>query len=200
MADTNIINQANELTQKSHYSMNTLNISFTYDFAVNTADLNWNDILFAINQGFLNHYAAVENARCILEGDNYTQAVLDLACLLPEEIICPHAIHPYIDDLAEMVDSNEKEKTQDKMLFVLLKWVYEGNVKLNDPYFNDILNIAELIWDDFNFTETIAHFAAWRNPPSFVVAPILDSIEKNRARLLTQWKAYLDEEQIIWKK
>jgi hypothetical protein len=97
-----------------------------------------------------------------------------------------------------MVDEAEKTKTKDKIMYILLKWVYEKGAGLNNPYYDDLLNVAEIIWHDFEFPESIIHFAAWLRYPTN--EPDLGSIEKNTARLLNHWRKYLDEQQVRWKK
>ena len=115
--------QVNKLIAANPYSMNTLCISFSYEFAANAATLNWYDILFAIEQGFLDHRSAIKHAQSELECENYPQAVLNLACISSDESVFPHSIHPHIDNLANNVSDVEKEKTRDKIMYILLKWV-----------------------------------------------------------------------------
>jgi hypothetical protein len=43
--------------------MNTLNISFSYKYAIKAASINWYDIFFAIENGFLPYQSAIEK-RC----------------------------------------------------------------------------------------------------------------------------------------
>ena len=200
-ANNKTFDRVSKLITESPYPMNTLRISFPYEFVAKATDLNWYDILFAIEQGFLEYQAAIEHAKIILEGDEYPQAVLDLACIYPDEAVSPNSIHPYIDELADTVDAEEKSKTKDKIMYVLLKWVYEHGVNLNNPFYDDnLLNVAESIWHDFGFPKSIARFASWRNLPASMVEPDLGSVEKNVARLLDHWKQFLDEQESKWKK
>jgi len=187
MGNSKVLDGINKLIAKSHCSMNTLNISFPYEYVANVVDLNWNDVLFAINQGYLSHLSAIEHAQLSLERDDYSQTVLDLACISSEEAAFPHSIHPHIDEMAEMVDEEEKGKTKDKIMFVLLKWVYEQGAGLDDPFYDDILNVAESIWHDFEFAESIIRFASWRNLPTSMIEPNLGSLEKNKAKVCSHY-------------
>jgi len=185
------------ISQNTHY-MNTLRISFPYEYAANVADLNWRDILFAINYGYMHHRAAIKHAQIELERDDYPQAVLDLACVSSDQAIFPHSIHPYIDELVAMVDEEDKGETKYKIMYILLKWVYEHGAGIAPPHFNDILDVAESIYHDFGFPETIISFASWRILP--MREPDLGSVEKNKARILDYWKQFLDSESKKWKK
>lgn len=177
--------------------MNTLRISIPYEYATNVAILNWHDILFAVNHKYFDHRCAIEHARIELENDDYPQEVLDLACICSDDAIFPHAIHPYIDELANMVSEEDKCETKDKIMYILLKLVYEQGAGLDSPYCNDILDVAENVWHDFDFPKSIVNFAAWLRYPSN--EPDLGSIEKNKARLLNYWKQFVDEQQQKWK-
>jgi len=185
------------ITESPHY-MNTLHISFPYEYAANAANLNWSDIFFAITYEYMDYRSAIEHARVQLENDNYPQAVLDLACISSDEATFPHVIHPYIDELVDITGEN-MHNAKDKIMYILLKWVYEQGAGIDNIYFNDILDVAESIYHDFNFPESIASFASWRILPSSMVEPDLGSVEKNKARLLDHWKQFLDEQERRWR-
>jgi len=192
--------QISHLITERPYSMNTLKLSFPYSYAASLVDLNWYDIFLAIKQGYLDHRSAIEHAQLLLECDEYSQTVLDLACIYPEDAIFPHSIDPYISELADTVSEEEKDLSKDKIMYVLLRWVYEHGSGLDDSYYDDPLNVVESIFDDFGFPESIARFASWRNLPISMVEQDLGSVEKNKARLLEYWKQFLDEQQKRWKK
>jgi len=183
--------------KKMEPTKNTLGISFPYEYATNAVNLNWYDILFGINHKYFDHRSAIEHARIELENDIYPQAVLDLACICSDDAVFPHAIHPYIDELANVVSEKEQGEAKDKVMYILLKWVYEHGAGLDNPYCNDILDVAENIWHDFNFPKSIVNFAAWLRYPSD--EPDLGSVEKNKARLLKHWEQFLDNQRQKWK-
>jgi len=192
-----IYDQVNSLINENQRPMNSLAISFPYEYASEAVDLNWCDILFAIDNGYLHHKAAIEHAQVELEEDEYPQAVLDLACIYPEEAVFPHSIHPYIDELANMVEDEKKSKSKDKVMYILLKWVYEHGVDCADPYYDHPFKILTTICDDFGFPESITHFAWYVSEDK--AEPDLGSPEKNRARWLGHWKQFLDEQQKLFK-
>jgi len=184
-------NQINKLVSETACPINTLCISYPYKYAAKAACLNWYDIYFAIENKYLVHQSAIEHAMFELEKSaDYTQAVLDLAVLCPNEAIFPHSIYPFIVELSNTVEDTEKIKAKDKMMYVLLKWVYEHK----DDY-EDIFDVSSIICDDFDFPESITHFA-WRYSP--MKGPDLGSVEKNIERIFDEWKQFLDEQHEKW--
>ena len=69
--------------------MNTLNIVLSYSYISNLVNLNWYDILFAIEENFLPSNAAIEHAIAELENDeNPVKDVVDLIELqVPQNIM-----------------------------------------------------------------------------------------------------------------
>jgi len=185
-----IFDHVNKFIADSPYTMNTLKISFPYEYAMNVAVLNWHDVLFAIDQGFIDHRSAIEHAQIALEGDNYPQAVLDLACIDADEAVFPHSIRPYIDELADIVDEERKLESKDKIMYILLRWVYEHKMDYDSP-----LDISTIICDNFGFPESITYFA-WRFSP--MREPDLGSPEKNIARVFDYWRQFLEEQHEKW--
>lgn len=158
--------------------MNTLNIFLSYSYVSALINLSWNDLLFAVEQGFMSPDAAVEHAIVKLGDKNSEQSVLDLACLEKGE-----SIHPYIDKLASKVSEEDKEETQKKFLYVLLNWIYEHIDNYSDP-----LEAVEIVYADFNYPEIISNFI--RYMPSD--QPTLGSLEENIKQLYINWRNYLD--------
>jgi len=190
-SNNKVYDKVKKMFCENSYQMNTLKISYSYEFASREANLNWYDILFAIKNGYLHHHAAVEHATNELEiKDEYPQEVLDLAILSPEEIVFPHLIHPYIDVLAGMVDETEQLKAKDKIMYILLKWVYENKDSYDDPF-----DVTTHICDDFGFPESITYFA-WKFSP---MRKDFGSVEKNREHIYDNWKQFIDDQQKIWK-
>lgn len=171
------------------YPMNTLNISIPYSYAMDAANLNWCDVLFSINHGFLSYDAAIEHAEYELGKYNpASENILNLAMLSIEKTF-PHSIHPYIDELAAELPDSERRKAKEKIMYVLLKWVYDHRSNYADP-----LGVVEYIYDDFNFPESISDFV--RRLP--MRGENLGSIERNTDRLFNRWERFLDEQKKIW--
>jgi len=191
-----IFDQVNQIIVDDSCTMNTLCISFPYEYASGVINLNWHDIIFAITHGFLDHRAAIEHAQIELGNDDYPQTVLDLACVSRDESIFPHSISPYIDELAAMVDEKRRGQSEERVMYILLKWVYEHGACIDDPYYDDPLNVAESIFHDFGFPDSIIKFAAWRYNPTN--EPDLGSNKKNTARLFDYWNKFLVKQQSLW--
>lgn len=173
------------------YPMNTLNISIPYSYAVQKAELNWYDILFSINNGFLPYDAAIEHAQYELDIYNRaSQNVLNLAVLSLEKTF-PHSIHPYIDELANEVPQQSKEASKSKLLYILLNWIYDHRADYDDP-----LGVVEYIYDDFDFPTSMKDFV--RYLPMHECN--LGSIEQNTNRLYGYWVHFLCEQEKTWKK
>jgi len=175
--------------------MNTLGISFPYEFALQSADLNWHDILLAIENGYLHQEAAIKHAINVLkDSDDYPQAVMDLAILTANEIVYAHSIYPFINDVADMVSNDEKEKSKNKLMYIVLKWVLE-NKDIYDNCFDEIttpdgsLTVVEFIYHNFGFPSEINHFANWQ----IVSCPVahLRSKEQNINSIYLDWKNIL---------
>jgi len=173
-----------EIAVANNFPMNSLGISIPYTYCSESVALNWNDILFAIKNNFLPHQSAIEHAISKLENDDYPQIVLDLACLTQKEAVYPHSIHPYIDELANLETEDEKNKTKDKIMYVLLKWVFANRECYEEP-----LQVVQFIYDDFDFPKQISSFAGY-----MLTEPDLGLIELNEQRALDNWKTFLDEQ------
>jgi len=184
---------------ESQYLMNTLNILFPYEYISEEVDLNWHDMLFAIQNKYLDHHSAINHAQTELAKNDYPQAVLDLACIYPEDAIFSHSICPYIYELADMTEDENKRDSKDKIMYVLLKWVFEHGVNCTDSYYDHPFKVLTTICDDFGFPESILHFA-WYSTPSNDVEPDLEAEEKNEDQWLNCWKQFLDEQKLKWKK
>lgn len=205
MKSTNneVFNHVNKLFCESPKHMNTLNISYSYEYALQSADLNWYDILFAIENGYLHHQVATEYAIDELERrEDCPQYVLDLAILTPEEASYSHSVHPFIDEMADRVAEKDKIKAKDKLMYIVLKWVFENRSKYDESLTDETpegsLTVAEFIYHDFGFPAKISHFANWRCSP--MAGANLGSAEKNRERIYDSWKKFIDEQKVIWKK
>ena len=178
--------QIDKLVIESRFPMNSMSIIIPYSYISKVVNLNWYDIKFAINNGFMYHQSAIEHAMVELENDD-SQNVLDLACLSLEETTYPHSIHPYVDELANKTEDQDQNKTKEKFLYVLLNWVFENKECYEDP-----LRVVELIYEDFNFPKSIVNFVRYM----LTTQPILATMEENIKRLFDNWKNFLDAQKI----
>ena len=184
--------QIDKLILESKFPMNSLSIFIPYSYALKLVDLNWSDILFAIENGYFTHQSAIEHAIAEIEkNENYSQAIFDLACLFPTQTIQVESIYPYIKELANLTCEQLKRQSKNKIMYVLLSWVFEHRENYSDPF-----KVVEIIYDDFGFPETISNFV--RYMPSN--QPNLGTVELNKERLYRNWETYLDKQVVYWKK
>lgn len=184
--------QLDKLAIESNLPMNSLKISIPYSYFSKLVELNWYDVLFAIENGFLLHQSAVEHAILELENnENYSQKVLDLACLSPEEAVHPYSIQQYLDELAKQIVDETKNETISKVMYILLSWVFE-----HKEYYEDPLKVVEFIYDDFDYPESIVKFVRYKPTDQ----PLLSTLEANIERLYNNWKDYLEKQAHFWKK
>ena len=127
--------------------MNSLNIILSYSYISNLFSISWFDILFGINEGFLDSKAAVEHAYSIIEKEeDSSQMVLDMAFLCGNE-----SIYPLIDELVEKEKKQDEELAKEKYSYAVLKWVYENQTSFSEP-----LEAVECIYADFDYPETVS--------------------------------------------
>ncbi len=160
---------------------NTLNLVLSYDYVKSLLNLNWRDVLYAIDHGFFSTQAAIDYAvELIGKEQEPSQSVIALACLDKGE-----SIHPHIDELASQPSEHEDSISQKKFLYAILNWVYEHREQYEDP-----LEMVEIIYADFDYPEEIAGFVRYMP----VSDPVLGSLELNRERLFNKWKDYLEKQ------
>ena len=182
--------QLDKHISESTYSMNSLGICLDYSFVIKSVTLNWYDILFAIENGYLSCQSAVEHASLQLEvTESYSQAVLDLACLKSDEANHLCVVQPYINELADKVSVHDKNVSKQKMLYVILKWVFENRGKYLDP-----LKLVEIIYADFDYPDAISSFVRYM-PPS---KPNMGMTKSKNEKLFDNWSNFLDMQRAIF--
>lgn len=180
-----------KLNFECDFPMNTLKISIPYSYFIKLVELNWYDILFAIENGFLVHQAAIEHAMWSLANEEYPQAVLDLACIKPKEAVHPYEILEYLKELTKQISDKEKAEAKNKVMYVLLSWVFE-----NKEHYKEPLSVVEFIYDDFNFPKAMVSFVRYMPTDQ----PLLSTVEASIERLYNNWKDYLEKQADYWKK
>ena len=165
------------------WQMNTLKLSIPYSYFAKSADLNWHDILFAIENSFLSCKSAIEHAILEFEkNENCSQEVIELACLLRDEAH-NHVIYEFLVKLANQTSCEEKKETKDKMLYIILNWIFDHKESYEDP-----LEAVECIYDDFGFPGSIVKLI--RYMPSD--EPPLNTVEASIERIYNRWSNFLD--------
>jgi hypothetical protein len=167
--------------------MNTSNILLPYEYAAGLLDLNWQDVLFGIENRFFSDDAAIEHARAELSREEPPlQGIIDLAWLEKGE-----SIHPHLEETAKAQSNRNVDRSKEKFLYLVLEWVYGQKGSCEDP-----LEIVECIYADFDYPSEIAKFV--RYMPSEEL--LLGSVELNVQRLYRNWETYLEKQRQFWRK
>lgn len=180
--------QVDSLILESTVPLNSLGIQIPYSYFSNLIKLNWYDVLFAIENTYLPIKSAIDHAiKEIEENPDYNDQVLNLAMISPNDIHSNEEIRENIVQLAELVSRDDKSRAKEKLLFVLLKWIFENQKKYNDP-----LRVVEIVYDDFDFPEVIKDFVRYE-PSHYAIHGAMD---ENIKRLFNNWQNYLKAQSI----
>lgn len=173
-------------------SKNSLNITLSYDFLSNLVEINWYDILFSIENSFLSYQSAIEHAIKTID-ESSSQDVIELTLLKFESNVLPYSIHPYIDILANSVSYKQKSQTQDKILYVILSWLFKHKHEYN---YNNLQNKIDIIYADFGYPKSMSNLCSYtkHSPKSFM------SIKSPIDRLNKEWLKYLKEMELLFKR
>ncbi|SFS54861.1 hypothetical protein SAMN04488601_1011568 [Paenibacillus sp. 453mf] len=161
--------------------MNTLNVVLPYEYVDKLTNLTWNDVSFAIENGFMSRISAIEHAFEIISKEpNPSKDVIDLTWLKDDK-----GVLYYLD---RIISSTERDYngSKKKFLYLILSWLYEHKTQYSDP-----LGMVEVIYADFDYPTEISEFV--RYMPS--QKPISDLYEENIAQLFREWKSYLTHEE-----
>ncbi len=172
----------NKLISESEFPTNSLSIQIPFSYALELVNINWSDILFAIQNGYFDNASAIEYAIILLGKDEENEKILDLACINPPEITKEKLLHEYVIELADTVPEKEKGETKDKIMYVLLNLLFDNKNTFEDP-----LIAIEIIYDDFNFPKSIENFV--RYMPS--EKSVFTTREQNLERMYNNWSKYL---------
>lgn len=178
--------QIDQTILKSDQPLNSLGIQVPYEYFSELVKLNWYDILFAVQNNYLSIKAVVEHACYEVKGkENYHELELELAITSQNDIEASDKIMRNIAELAELVSDDDKLRFNDKVLYVLLSWIFEHQGNFVDP-----LRVIEIIYDDYNFPESMKDFV--RYEPS--TNAIINSRDQNVDRMFSNWQSYLKKE------
>lgn len=172
-------------------SINSLNITFSYDFLSNLVEINWYDILFSIENNFLSYQSAIEHAIKTID-ENSSQDVIELTLLKFESNVFPYSIHPYIDILANSVSYRQKSQTQDKILYAILSWLFKHKYEYN---YSSLQNKIDIIYADFGYPKSMSILCSYykHSPKCFKM------IQSPMDKLNKEWLRYLKEQEQLFK-
>lgn len=169
---------------------NTLNIRLPLAFCMENACLNWADICFAVESGYMMSCDAIDFALMRLEQKFPTAEETALAGLVLERQCAEETVVHLLQQLAKETSLEAQCAAKEKIFFLVLKWVYEHKRSYLDP-----LEVVEFIFDDFNFPKEMRPFV--RYVPSDEIP--LPSRRLNVRRLYQNWEKYLVQQSAIWR-
>jgi hypothetical protein len=157
----------------------------TTKFCADNVDLDWYDVVWAIEHGIF----AWSNVRefALLKLDELNPLSFDIetkiASLHKNEA---SEIMDLARDAASVFPQKQEEHVQRRWLYLLLKWVYLNREAIEQP-----LSKVEEIYADFEYPEEIEDFVGFLPPKDGWRADVHSS-EENLNRLYQKWKIYLD--------
>lgn len=163
--------------------LNEINLVVPYEYANKLVDLNWNDVLFAIEQGYFTAKDAVECAKNeISKNKDVPNDVYDLVGLKPTIKDYDEVVHEYVIDFSHRVPKKEKIESKEKIMYVLLNWGFDNKNEYKDP-----LCFFEKIYENFDSPVAISEFAM--NIPDIEDPSI--AIDKDMDIFYENWNQYL---------
>lgn len=158
--------------------MNSLSLLLTYEYVSKKIPLTWHDLKFGIEQNFLSQDAAIAHAlKQVSEDKHYSHTVFELASLFSGE-----SIQPYFNQLVDSESIPTEQEVMEKWLYLALDWIYN-----NREYFSNPLDAVEIVYSDFNYPTSIAHFIKYMP----IEGPVPLTEEKAVSNLYQHWLNYL---------
>lgn len=166
--------------------LNTLGLSIPLPFMSVCTDLDWSTVLVAVDSSYLPASAISHHALDVLDEDS-PQEVLDLAIIDVADRDDSFFVRPMVMRLAEGESEEKKDVAEDRLQFIVLKWIYENKGRLEDPW-----GAVDFVYDDFGFPESMIGFVPWM-PFSDGERPLLPG-ESSYDRMSSNWERYLERE------
>ncbi|HVZ38834.1 MAG TPA: DUF2247 family protein [Candidatus Kapabacteria bacterium] len=156
-----------------------IHIKIPYDFICRSVDIDWQDILFGLENELISSTVAIEQATVILNNSGrYEPDIVDVASCSPADPIIE-----LVARLARREQPRPEGNVREKWLYIILAWLYDHRHSIADP-----LSMVEEVYADFDYPEEVAPFVRYMP----MVGPDLGSREANEERMVGNWKAYLD--------
>lgn len=183
-------NEIRKLVSESKKPLNPLSMVFAYEYVINLVPLNWNDILFAVENNFLAHQTAIEHAiEVVQKNEKVPGEVLELACMLQHEAEFPYDVYQLVNKLATSQRSDNYSDSREKFLYVSLNWVYEHK----DDYCNPI-EVVDILCDEINYPDEVKNLCSFM-PTS---EPEINTLNSTTERLLGRLLRYLENQRSRW--
>ena len=172
---------------ESRYPMNSMGIQLPYAYVAEAIDINWADVLFAIDNGYFDLQVAIEHAVAeVTKNESWPQEIEDLLGLAPYE---SYAIRPLVEKLVGSAPEHAGGTAKDRIMFVLLRWLFEHKQDYEDPPM-----LVEIVYADFGYPEEIKFFVRYTPIELFE-----NTTPTGVAGLYKNWKKYLKQKSATFK-
>ena len=169
-----------KLVSESRCDLNSLSLAIPISYAIEHANLNWNDIFFAFYNRYISNEAVIEFAKYVVDDYINDDIVLDLVCLSPNEVNRESLLN---DFLLRLIDKNKMNEAKSKLLYIVLSFIFDRKSCFEDP-----ARAVEVVYADFNYPEEMKDFVRFMPASKDAMSLKLDETE----RIFNNWKRYLD--------
>ena len=157
--------------------MDLIRLQIPYDFVRSRVQIDWNLVLFGLEQELLDPRAASQFAKEVFDSSN--RVIVSLTNLNPDADPTPD-----VRLLTQQSSKNDPSGIEQKWLFIVLDWIFENK----SDYTNPLEAVAE-VYADFNYPEQMVGFIYYM--------PSDESLPKNRElciqRLIQKWETFVNE-------
>ncbi|MCL2313211.1 MAG: DUF2247 family protein [Firmicutes bacterium] len=184
------------MVSESKCYTNSLNIQISFSYASKLVNLNWNDILFSIENNYFHHSAGMDYAATLInENTRENDPIFKLACLFPSEIIKQEVLDQFIVKFAEQVSEKDKFESKEKIMYIVMNWLFE-----NKDYFENIYTVLEYIYDNFSYpyhVDSLATSISFASPyPSGEEPDLNTTFNSYEDKIIYTWQKYLQEQKL----
>lgn len=167
-----------ELIVNSKCNQNSLSIKVSLEYAMKLVKINWGDIMFAIKNNYFNIESAIEYAMCLMEKEECDYLTIDLACTKESELTKEELLENYINKFVMKITDEERIKSKDKILYILMNWLYDNRQLFENPF-----RVIEVLYDDFGFPEALKKVVSY--------VPSYKEFDEEENLFYTHWREYL---------
>lgn len=153
MFDNEVLQKQVEASEKK--PLNTIGLSIPIAFAKSSGVLNWNTVLLALDNLYLNLPSVTDYALDVLD-ESSSEEVFSLVMLDDCEKEDPAFVRPLLCSLAAKESPIDTGTAKERLLYIVLKWVYENIDTFEAPW-----EMVDYICDDFDFPESTKGLPSW---------------------------------------
>ncbi|WP_077927561.1 DUF2247 family protein [Wohlfahrtiimonas populi] len=160
-------------------SLITPKINITYDFMVNALDtISWKELLWGIKNHIINSDVinAIAYDKYCLDDEN--DQILLLTYQNEDD-------YSFLHNLCLLSSKEDTDIDYNKLLYLILFWLYSNQEKYNDP-----MKIIELIYANFDYPESLKSFIGYES---------YDGKCFGRQYMYDNWFRYINENKLKYK-